>query len=142
MWHRDEHEAERAASPLLQEQQRIAGIGPSVIIKGDVTSAEDLTIDGRVEGTVTLGGHALSVGVGAAILAELVAKTITISGAVTGTVTAGDKVEIRETGSVNGDIRAPRFAMRDGAVLCGHVDTADANAVMSSNRRAQFPVAV
>jgi cytoskeletal protein CcmA (bactofilin family) len=142
MWQRGEQEAEGAASPVLQERLVVAGIGPTVIIKGDLISAEDLTIDGRVEGTITLGDHALSVGVGAAIRAKLVAKTITISGAVTGTVTAADKVEIRETGSVDGDVRAPRFAMQDGAVICGRVDTSNANAVMYRDRREQFPVAV
>jgi cytoskeletal protein CcmA (bactofilin family) len=89
-----------------------------------------------------LDGHALSIGVGAAIMAELVAKTIMISGAVTGTVTAPDKVEIGETGSVDGDIRAPRFAMRDGAVVRGRVDAGGAHAALHNDRRKEFPVAV
>jgi len=93
-----------------------------VRIEGKVISNEDLTIDGHVEGSIELGNHCLLIGPTAAIKADLVAKNITISGAVTGNVRALEKLDVRATGSVDGDISAPRFVMADGAVIMGKVD--------------------
>jgi cytoskeletal protein CcmA (bactofilin family) len=109
--------------PLDEEQRVVACIGKSVIFKGDLSSSEDMTIDGRVEGTVKLRDHGLTVGPDAAIHADIVAKTVIVRGAVTGTITAGDKVVVSETGSVEGDVMSPRLALADGAVLRGRVDT-------------------
>jgi cytoskeletal protein CcmA (bactofilin family) len=115
----------RVADPKLPPERRaLAWIGKSVLIKGAVISAEDLIIDGRVEGTIALDDHCLTVGVDAVIQADLKACTIIISGAVTGNVTATDRIEILEAGSVDGDITAPRLAVRDGAVLRGRIETA------------------
>ena len=105
---------------------RAAGIGSSVVIKGDVIGSEDLTIDGRVEGRIELRGHSLLIGPNAKVQAQVVARTITIMGAVTGHITASDKVDIRKAGSVEGDIDAPKVAMADGAQLCGRIDTLSA----------------
>jgi cytoskeletal protein CcmA (bactofilin family) len=105
---------------------RAAGIGKSVVIKGDVIGFEDLTIDGRVEGRIELRGHSLLIGPNANVQAQVVARSITIMGAVTGNITASDKVDIRKAGSVEGDIDAPRVAMADGAQLCGRIDTLSA----------------
>jgi cytoskeletal protein CcmA (bactofilin family) len=122
---------------LAPERRNAAWIGKSVFIKGELVSDEDLTIDGRIEGTVTLGEHCLTVGVGAAIQANLTAHTLIISGAVTGNVKATDRIEIKETGSVDGDITTPRLAVRDGAVLRGRIEV-DAPA----QKLQKFPVAV
>lgn len=121
------------------EPRTTARIGTSVTIKGDVIGAEDLTIDGQVEGTIALGDHTLTVGVGAAIRAELKARAVVISGAITGNVTATERIEIRETGSVNGDITAPRLSVREGAVLGGRVAT---GAAAQDNEARHFPKAV
>lgn len=126
-------------SKLSPERRTSAWIGKSVFVKGEVVSAEDLTIDGRVEGTIAIGDHCLTVGAGAAIQANLTAHTMVISGAVTGNVTATERIEIRETGSVEGDITAPRLTVRDGAVLRGRIDTTAAARVQGAPR---FPVAV
>lgn len=129
MWNKDmprervEPPLSPGPGPVLDERRLAAWIGRSVIVKGNVICSEDLTIDGQVEGTIELGGHSLTIGVGAGVKADLVAKTITISGAVTGNVVASEKVELQATGSVNGDILAPRFAMADGAILTGRVET-------------------
>ena len=101
----------------------MACIGKSVLIRGDVISAEDLAIDGRVEGHVDVRDHSVTIGVDAAVKADVIARTVTIRGAVTGNVTASERIHIRETGSVDGDISAPRFAMVDGAALCGSLNT-------------------
>src|SRR5216684_1045619 len=82
-----------------------------------------MTIDGRVEGTVKLGDHGLTIGSNAEIRADIVAKTVTVRGAVTGTITAGDKVVVSSTGSVEGDVTSPRLALAEGALLRGRVDT-------------------
>ena len=115
-----------ASGPVQPERRTAAWIGASVIVKGEVICSEDLTIDGTVEGTIEVGDHGLTIGEGAGIRAELVAKTITISGAVTGNVTATDRVELCATGSVDGDITARRFLMADGARLRGRVATGNA----------------
>ena len=93
-----------------------------MLFRSKVISNEDLTIDGKVEGTIELGNHGLTIGAGAEIKANLVAKMITISGAVTGNVMATDKVDLRATASVDGDIVAPRLIMAEGAVIKGKVD--------------------
>jgi cytoskeletal protein CcmA (bactofilin family) len=90
-------------------------------VEGKVISAEDLTIDGDVEGSIELGDHCLTIGPGSAIKADLAAKTITISGAVVGNVKASERVELRAAGSVQGDITTPRFLMADGATVSGKV---------------------
>jgi cytoskeletal protein CcmA (bactofilin family) len=126
-----------AEPKLAPERRNAAWIGKSVFIKGELISDEDLTIDGRIEGTITLGDNCLTVGVGAAIQANLTAHTLIISGAVTGNVTATDRIEIRDTGSVDGDITTPRLAVKDGAVLRGRIDVA-----AQTEKSQRFPVAV
>jgi cytoskeletal protein CcmA (bactofilin family) len=103
------------------ERRVTAWIGKSVRVEGKVISAEDLTIDGDVEGSIELGDHSLTIGPGSAIKADLVAKTITISGAVVGNVKASERVELHAAGSVQGDITTPRFLMADGATVSGKV---------------------
>lgn len=105
------------------ERRMASWIGKLILVKGDVVSSGDLVIDGRVEGTIELGDHSLTIGSGAAVVADLVAKAVTISGAVTGNVHGASKVELRATGSVDGDITTPHFVMEEGATLRGKVDT-------------------
>ena len=115
--------ANEISSKAAVDERRIsAWIGTALIVQGKVISSQDLTIDGKVEGTIELGDHGLTIGSGAEIKADLVAQTITISGAVTGNVTATSVVDLRATGSVDGDITTPRLIMADGAVIKGKVD--------------------
>jgi cytoskeletal protein CcmA (bactofilin family) len=107
----------------LEERRVVAWVGKSVVFKGELISSEDMTIDGRVEGSIELRDHSLTIGPDAHVRANIVAKTVTVLGAVIGTITARDTVELRETGSVDGDIISPRLAMADGAALQGRVDT-------------------
>ena len=109
-------------TPPPDERRTVAWIGKALRIEGRITSRENLTIDGEVEGTIELGEHSLTIGTGAAVTADLVAKTITISGAVTGNVVATDRVNLQTTGSVDGDIVAPRLFMADGAMIRGKVE--------------------
>src|SRR3954464_15472071 len=108
---------------MADERRKAAWIGGSILVKGDVVSTEDLMIDGQVQGTIELGDHSLTIGPGATIVADLVAKDVTISGKVQGNVMGSAKVELKSTGKVEGDITAPKFVMEDGAGLSGKVDT-------------------
>lgn len=105
------------------ERRVMVWVGKSVVFKGELVSSEDMSIDGRVEGTVEVRDHTLTIGPDAEIHANISAKTITIHGAVTGSIKASDKVDIRETGKVDGNITAPRVAMAEGADLHGRIDT-------------------
>src|SRR6478672_7829564 len=97
-------------------------IGKSVVIKGELNGSEDLTIEGQVEGTIQLRDHVLTIGANGRIKAQVFAKAVIVLGEVTGNVTASDKVDIRDNGSVDGDIVAPRVAIAEGAHFRGSVD--------------------
>lgn len=107
-----------------EERRMAAWVGRALVIQGKVTSTENLTIDGRVEGTIDLGDHSLTIRNGASVQADLVAETIVVSGSVTGNVLASVKVDLHATASVTGDITAPLLLMADGAVVTGKVDAA------------------
>jgi cytoskeletal protein CcmA (bactofilin family) len=108
---------------MADERRKAAWIGGSILVKGDVVSSEDLIIDGKVEGTIELGQHDLTIGAGASVTADLAAKNIVISGDVKGNVMGAAKVELKSTAKVAGDISAPKFVMDEGATLSGKVDT-------------------
>jgi cytoskeletal protein CcmA (bactofilin family) len=103
-------------------------IGQSIQIDGTLTGNEDLTIDGKINGKIKLRGHMLTIGPNGRIEAALRAKTVVIQGEVTGNVTADDKIQISASGSVIGDISAPRIALDDGARFKGSVDMGEAPA--------------
>src|SRR5262245_47530249 len=108
--------------PLLLDERRGAWIGKSLLLRGTLIASEDLVVDGTIEGAIDVGDHALTVGVGAIVKADLVATSITIHGTVVGDVTARERLDLRATASVDGNVRAPRLAMEDGAELRGTVE--------------------
>jgi cytoskeletal protein CcmA (bactofilin family) len=120
--------------PPADERRAIAWVGKSVIFKGELISSEDMIIDGRVEGTIEVHDHALTVGPAAQIHADIAARSVTIRGSVKGTITAANLVEIRETGSVEGDIVAPHVSVAEGAVVHGRIDTLTKRADGSSSK--------
>ncbi len=103
-------------------EKDIVNIGKSVVIKGELNGSEDLTIEGHVEGTIQLKEHVLTIGPNGRIKAQVFAKSVIVLGEVTGNVTASDKVDIRDNGSVDGDIISPRVAIAEGAHFRGSVD--------------------
>jgi cytoskeletal protein CcmA (bactofilin family) len=109
-------------SGFVEERRVAAWVGKSLVVQGKIVSTEDLTIDGQVEGTIELGQHSLTIGAGSQVKADLVAKTIVISGTVSGDVTASEKVDLRATAVVIGNITAPRLAMAEGATIQGRID--------------------
>jgi len=97
-------------------------IGKSVVIKGELNGSEDLTIEGQVEGKIELRQNVLTIGPNGRIKAQVFAKSVVVLGEVTGNVTASEKVDIRDNGSVDGDIAAPRVAIAEGAHFRGSID--------------------
>jgi cytoskeletal protein CcmA (bactofilin family) len=102
--------------------EKTVNIGKSVIIKGELNGSEDLAIEGQVEGKIELRQNVLTIGPNGKIKAQVFAKSVVILGEVTGNVTATEKVEIRDNGSVDGDIAAPRVAIAEGAHFRGSID--------------------
>src|SRR5512139_373886 len=103
-------------------ERDIVNIGKSVVIKGELNGSEDLTVEGHVEGRIELKDHVLTIGPHGRIKAEIHAKAVIILGEVTGNIAASEKVDIRDNGSVDGDIVAPRVAIAEGAHVRGSVD--------------------
>lgn len=103
-------------------------IGKSVVIKGELNGSEDLTIEGQVEGKIELRQNVLTIGANGRIKAQVFAKAVIILGEVTGNVTATEKVDIRDNGSVDGDIASPRVAIAEGAHFRGAIDMQRAGA--------------
>ena len=120
--------AEAARTPHVpSEPQRglertTVNIGKSVVIKGELSGSEDLTIEGQVDGKIELRQNVLTIGPNGKIKAQVFAKSVVILGEVTGNVTASEKVDIRDNGSVDGDIAAPRVAIAEGAHFRGSID--------------------
>jgi len=104
------------------QERNVVNIGKSVVIKGELNGSEDLTIEGQVEGKIELRQNVLTIGANARIKAQVFAKAVIILGEVTGNVSASEKVDIRDNGSVDGDIAAPRVAIAEGAHFRGSID--------------------
>jgi cytoskeletal protein CcmA (bactofilin family) len=115
----------------------MVNIGKSVVIKGELSGSEDLTIEGHVEGRIDLKGNVLTIGPNGKIKAEVFAKSVVVLGEVTGNVTASEKVDIRDNGSVDGDIASPRVAIAEGAHFRGSVDMQRAGAAKQQQQQQQ-----
>ena len=111
--------APRNASLNMQEQ---ATIGKSLFIKGELSGSESLYIDGRVEGTINLPGNRVTVGRNGVVSANVTAREIVVIGKLKGNLTASDRVDIRNEGSLTGDVVAQRISIEDGAFFKGGID--------------------
>jgi len=125
-------------------EKDIVNIGKSVVIKGELNGSEDLTIEGHVEGTIQLREHVLTIGPNGRIKAQVFAKSVIVLGEVNGNITASDKVDIRDNGSVEGDLVSPRIAIAEGAHFKGSIDmqrkgTPQAQAKPAAPAQAQQP---
>jgi cytoskeletal protein CcmA (bactofilin family) len=108
--------------------QEQATIGKSLVIKGEVSGSEALYIDGRVEGAINLPGHRVTVGRNGQVQANINAKEVVILGKVKGNVTASDRADIRNEGSLSGDVICQRISIEDGAYFKGGIDIRKAGA--------------
>jgi cytoskeletal protein CcmA (bactofilin family) len=100
----------------------VVNIGKSVVIKGELNGSEDLTVEGHVEGKIELTEHVLTIGPHGQIKAEIFAKAVIVLGQVAGNIMASEKVDIRDNGSVDGNIVSPKVAIAEGAHFRGSVD--------------------
>lgn len=109
----------------VPEERRVAAwIGASILMKGEVTSSENMTVAGRVEGDITVREHALVIAAGGMVRGNIVARDVVVHGEVMGTITAQGRVEVAATGFVHGDILAPRMMLTEGATLHGRIGIA------------------
>jgi cytoskeletal protein CcmA (bactofilin family) len=113
-----------APSPSASTSENLVmNLGNSMSIKGELSGSEDLTLYGRMEGSIRLPDHTLTIGPEADIRAEISAKALVIMGTVTGNVTVAERVDIRSTGMLVGDLMSPRIAIADGGSIRGKVQT-------------------
>ena len=97
-------------------------IGPSIVIKGDVTAGEDLTVAGRVDGNIRLEAGELTLAPHSEVVGELLAPLIVVHGALRGTLEATVRAEVRAQAAVTGKVAAPILVVADGALLNGRVE--------------------
>jgi cytoskeletal protein CcmA (bactofilin family) len=103
-----------------------ATIGRSLVIKGEVSGAEALYIDGRIEGKITLTDHRVTIGRNGSVQADITAREVVVMGKVTGNIECTDRVDIRSEGVVNGNVSTIRISVEDGAVLKGGIQVKSA----------------
>lgn len=101
---------------------RGAVMGPTIEVKGELCGAEDLALEGKFEGVIRLADHHLCVGKNAHVLASITARSVRIEGTVQGDVVATEKVELASGSALDGDIRAGRVVIADGARFRGSVE--------------------
>ena len=105
-----------------------AGVGSSVVIKGELTAHEDVVIAGRVEGVITVTGHRVMVEAGAHVAGDITATGIVVAGTVEGSLIADERITVEKGADLQGDVAAPRIAVADGAVVNGRIETVAASA--------------
>lgn len=104
--------------------QNGAHIGPSVVIRGEISAKEPLVVSGRVDGTIDAPGHVVTIEAGSQVTADITAGGIVVSGAVHGSLVAEERIVLRAGAEVDGDLSAPRLAIEDGARASGRVTVA------------------
>ena len=97
-------------------------IGRSIQINGDVKGGEDLLIEGDVSGTVELKNNALTVGKEGKVKADIYARSITVDGTTEGDLFASERISIRSSANVRGNLLAPRVSLEDGARFKGSIE--------------------
>jgi cytoskeletal protein CcmA (bactofilin family) len=100
-----------------------AGIGQSITIKGEIVAREPFVIAGRVEGTIEVDGHTLTVAEGATVDATVSANAVVVQGNVKGDLSAASKIVIQPTARIEGELSAPTISIADGAIVQGKVET-------------------
>ena len=108
--------------------QERAGVGSSLVIKGELTAHEDVFIAGRVEGVINVTGHLVVVEAGAHVAGDITAAGIVVAGTVEGSLIADERITVQAGQTSQGDVAAPRVAVADGAVVNGRIETVAASA--------------
>lgn len=118
----------------------VAHIGKSVVIKGELSGSEDLYLDGEVEGNIELRGHSLIVGPNGRVRANVHAKDVVVHGKVDGNIQAKEKVELKKSAVLNGDIFTQRIMIEDGAFFKGAIDIQKPETKPAASAAAATPV--
>jgi cytoskeletal protein CcmA (bactofilin family) len=131
VWKKDEEQPARPTVATVASPEPVrapavrsahATIGPSIVIRGEVSGNEDLLIQGQIDGSVALDTHAVTVGGGGRVKANISGRVITIEGDVEGDLSAQEQIVLRGSAKVLGDLKAPRVVLEDGATFRGLVD--------------------
>ncbi|MFP3938767.1 MAG: polymer-forming cytoskeletal protein [Thermoanaerobaculia bacterium] len=109
------------ATPPGSRKER-AVIGSTISVQGDITGEEDLTILGRIQGTVDVKGNSVTIGSTGHVKADVHAATIVVEGEVEGNLYGGDQIILKSSGHVRGNLTAPRVALEDGGQFKGAID--------------------
>ena len=112
------------AEPVRESARssEIATIGKSVVVKGELSGSEDLVVDGEVEGSIALRGQSLTIGPNGRVRANIEARNVILHGRVDGDIHASERVELRKSASLSGDITTARISIEDGAFFKGTID--------------------
>jgi len=108
--------------PAQPYRADVAHIGKSVIVKGELSGSEDLYLDGEVEGSIELSGHSITIGPNGRVRANVHARDIIVFGRVDGNLQAGERVDLKKSAVLVGDISTQRIAIEDGAFFKGGID--------------------
>ena len=127
MWKKSENESPEFGTPAvrkspMEQLQERAIIGPSISIKGTLAGEEDLMIQGQFEGKIDLKNHNITVGRNGRIKADIYGKVISIEGEVEGNLFGDEKIVLRQSAVVRGNMTAPRVNLEDGAKFKGIID--------------------
>lgn len=126
-------------SSMPSERTDVGHIGKSVVIRGELTGNEDLYLDGEIEGTINLRDHKLVIGPNGKIKATITARDIVLHGRVEGNIAATERVELKKSCTLAGDVSTQRIVIEDGAYFKGSIDIKDNKQSASDNRK---PMAV
>ncbi len=114
--------------PATSRKSENSIVGPSILIQGDMTGDEDLVVQGRIEGSITLKKNLVTVGKDGRVNATVIAKTIRVEGTVEGELRGKEQIIVTRTGSVHGNMVAPRVTLEDGCRFKGAIDMEGADA--------------
>ena len=110
------------ASGRTGNSGQFAIIGRSIRINGDVQGDEDLVIEGDVSGTVELKNNSVTIGKEGSVKADICARSITVEGSTEGDLIAAERIAVRSTANVRGNLLAPRISLEDGARFKGSIE--------------------
>jgi len=126
-----------AIRPSAPASRTLACLGSTIVVKGEISSDEDLQIDGKVEGPILLRGNRLTVGRTAQLNSEITAREVIVYGNASGNLRARDRVEIKKDGQVIGDITTTRISIEDGAYFKGHIEIERAQSSAQASKEAE-----
>jgi len=134
------HAPARAPEPSRSDMLRsaeVATIGKSVVVKGELSGSEDLIVDGEVEGSISLRGQTLTIGPNGRVRANIEARNVVVYGRLNGDIHATERVDLRKSASLTGDISTVRISIEDGAFFKGGIDIQKPEPATKSEPRPQ-----